>query len=65
MQLVRRRENQPGSERGWFLLNRRHCAHVDDFEQYTHAAEFRKAGYVPMTVNGTEYGETREFGNFS
>lgn len=28
-------------------------------------ADFAKAGYVPMTVNGTEYGETREYGNFS
>ena len=32
---------------------------------YTHADEFAKAGYAPMTVNGTEYGETREVGNFS
>ncbi|KAJ9231214.1 hypothetical protein DTO169E5_8102 [Paecilomyces variotii] len=29
------------------------------------AAEFRAAGYTPMTVNGVEYGETREYGNFS
>lgn len=33
--------------------------------QYAHSAEFKKAGYVPFVVNGTEYGETREFGNFS
>ncbi|KAJ9653818.1 hypothetical protein H2198_007046 [Neophaeococcomyces mojaviensis] len=32
---------------------------------YTHTAEFRRAGYIPMTVDGVEYGETREFGNFS
>lgn len=29
------------------------------------AAKFRKAGYTPMIVNGVEYGETREYGNFS
>lgn len=32
---------------------------------YTHSAEFRKAGYVPFLVDGVEYGETREYGNFS
>jgi len=32
---------------------------------YRHAPQFRKAGYTPMTVNGVEYGETREYGNFS
>lgn len=32
---------------------------------YTHAAEFRAAGYVPFVVDGTEYGEVRQYGNFS
>ena len=32
---------------------------------YTHAAEFAKAGYQAMTVDGVEYGEVRQFGNFS
>lgn len=32
---------------------------------YTHAAEFRAAGYAPFVVNGTEYGAVREKGNFS
>ncbi|GFN20225.1 hypothetical protein ABZX51_011824 [Aspergillus tubingensis] len=32
---------------------------------YTHASQFRAAGYTPMTVDGVEYGETREYGNFS
>jgi carboxypeptidase D len=32
---------------------------------YTHAKQFRAAGYAPFLVNGTEYGETREYGNFS
>ncbi|KAK5081947.1 hypothetical protein LTR05_007089, partial [Lithohypha guttulata] len=32
---------------------------------YTHTAEFNAAGYVPMIVNGVQYGETREYGNFS
>jgi carboxypeptidase C (cathepsin A) len=32
---------------------------------YTHAADFRKAGYEPFTVDGTEYGEVRQYGNFS
>ena len=32
---------------------------------YPDAAQFQSAGYVPMTVSGTEYGETRQFGNFS
>lgn len=32
---------------------------------YTHAAQFRAAGYVPLTVDGVEYGEVRQYGNFS
>lgn len=32
---------------------------------YTHSDAFRRSGYIPMTVNGIEYGETREYGNFS
>ncbi|KAF1979106.1 peptidase S10, serine carboxypeptidase [Bimuria novae-zelandiae CBS 107.79] len=32
---------------------------------YTHTSSFRSAGYTPFLVNGTEYGETREYGNFS
>ena len=32
---------------------------------YTHKAEFAKTGYVPFTVDGTEYGEVRQYGNFS
>jgi hypothetical protein len=32
---------------------------------YTHSAEFRAAGYTPFVVDGTEYGEVRQYGNFS
>jgi carboxypeptidase C (cathepsin A) len=32
---------------------------------YTHAEQFRSAGYAPFVVNGTEYGEVRQYGNFS
>ena len=32
---------------------------------YTHSAEFAAAGYAPFVVNGTEYGEVRQYGNFS
>ncbi len=32
---------------------------------YTHSEQFRAAGYVPFVVDGVEYGETREYGNFS
>jgi len=32
---------------------------------YSNAAEFRAAGYTPFTVDGTEYGEVRQYGNFS
>jgi carboxypeptidase D len=32
---------------------------------FTHSKEFRAAGYAPFTVDGVEYGETREYGNFS
>ncbi|KAF4220410.1 hypothetical protein CNMCM8980_001270 [Aspergillus fumigatiaffinis] len=32
---------------------------------YTHTEQFRAAGYTPMVVDGVEYGETREYGNFS
>ncbi|KAI4958711.1 hypothetical protein J4E86_004316 [Alternaria arbusti] len=33
--------------------------------EYTHSDEFRAAGYAPMLVDGTEYGEVRQYGNFS
>ena len=32
---------------------------------YTHSKEFRSAGYEAMMVDGTEYGEVRQYGNFS
>ncbi|KAI1639330.1 Alpha/Beta hydrolase protein [Biscogniauxia mediterranea] len=32
---------------------------------YTHSAEFATAGYAPFVVDGTEYGESRQYGNFS
>lgn len=32
---------------------------------YTYTKQFNAAGYAPMTVDGVEYGETREYGNFS
>ena len=32
---------------------------------YKHAKEFRESGYVPFMVDGTEYGEVRQYGNFS
>lgn len=32
---------------------------------YSGAESFRDAGYVPMVVDGVEYGATREYGNFS
>ncbi|KAK9419178.1 putative Carboxypeptidase [Seiridium unicorne] len=32
---------------------------------YTHSAEFRSAGYTPFVVDGVEYGESRQYGNFS
>lgn len=32
---------------------------------YTNAKEFRAAGYTPFVVDGVEYGEVREYGNFS
>jgi carboxypeptidase C (cathepsin A) len=33
--------------------------------QFKHSAKFAKAGYKPMVVDVVEYGETREYGNFS
>ncbi|CAN9373611.1 alpha/beta-hydrolase [Alternaria alternata] len=33
--------------------------------EYTHSDEFRAAGYEAMVVDGTEYGEVRQYGNFS
>jgi carboxypeptidase C (cathepsin A) len=33
--------------------------------QYENAKEFQAAGYVPFVVDGTEYGEVRQYGNFS
>ncbi|KAK3113621.1 hypothetical protein LTR53_008922 [Teratosphaeriaceae sp. CCFEE 6253] len=32
---------------------------------YTHATEFRESLYAPYTVDGVEYGEVRQYGNFS
>ncbi|KAK3624360.1 hypothetical protein LTR56_021078 [Elasticomyces elasticus] len=32
---------------------------------YTHSAEFRESLYSPFVVDGTEYGEVRQYGNFS
>ncbi|KAH9819864.1 carboxypeptidase 2 [Teratosphaeria destructans] len=32
---------------------------------YKHAKEFRAAGYAPFTVDGVQYGDVREYGNFS
>ncbi|RYC60002.1 hypothetical protein CHU98_g6230 [Xylaria longipes] len=32
---------------------------------YTHKTEFSEAGYAPFMVDGTEYGESRQYGNFS
>ena len=32
---------------------------------YTHKEQFAAAGYAPFTVNGIEYGEVRQYGNFS
>ena len=33
--------------------------------QYTNTEQFNAAGYTPMMVDGVQYGETREYGNFS
>ena len=32
---------------------------------YIHSAEFRAAGYAPFVVDGIEYGEVRQYGNYS
>ncbi|KAI0472984.1 peptidase [Xylariaceae sp. FL0804] len=32
---------------------------------YTHSAAFGEAGYAPFLVGGVEYGESRQYGNFS
>ena len=32
---------------------------------YTYGTEFATAGYAPMVVDGVEYGEVRQYGNFS
>ncbi|KAK6193939.1 hypothetical protein LQW54_011938 [Pestalotiopsis sp. IQ-011] len=32
---------------------------------YTHSSQFRAAGYAPFVVRGREYGESRQYGNFS
>lgn len=33
--------------------------------KYAHSKEFNAAGYAPFMVDGVQYGETREYGNFS
>ena len=33
--------------------------------EYKNSKEFRAAGYTPFMVDGTEYGEVRQYGNFS
>jgi len=30
---------------------------------YTHSEQFAAAGYEPFVVDGTEYGEVRQYGN--
>ena len=32
---------------------------------HTQKAQFNAAGYTPFLVDGVEYGETRQYGNFS
>lgn len=32
---------------------------------YTHSTEFRASGYEPFVLNDKEYGEVRQYGNFS
>jgi carboxypeptidase C (cathepsin A) len=32
---------------------------------YTHAEQFRNSGYAPFEIDGAEYGEVRQYGNFS
>ena len=38
---------------------------VSNALKFPHATEFAATKYVPMMVDGKEYGETREYGNFS
>jgi len=38
---------------------------VSEQVKYKHAKQFRKAGYAPLMYGGVEYGEVREYGNFS
>lgn len=33
--------------------------------KYPHSEQFQQAGYTGLLVDGVEYGETREYGNFS
>lgn len=33
--------------------------------KYAHSKQFAAAGYAPFLVDGVEYGQTREYGNFS
>lgn len=33
--------------------------------KYPHSKQFQQAGYTSLLVDGVEYGETREYGNFS
>lgn len=33
--------------------------------EHAHAEDFRRAGYAPLMVDGVEFGESREYGNFS
>lgn len=38
---------------------------ISEAVNHTTKAQFNAAGYVPFTVDGVEYGETRQYGNFS
>lgn len=38
---------------------------ISEALNYTHHKEFIKAGYAPFVYGGVEYGEVREYGNFS
>lgn len=54
-------------------LNETNTDHCDRFGgeavslevNYPHKQEFAAAGYAPFVVDGEEYGEVRQYGNFS
>ncbi|OQD78636.1 hypothetical protein PENDEC_c001G05455 [Penicillium decumbens] len=49
----------------WYICNWFGGQAISLATKYKHSKQFQAAGYAPFLIDGVEYGETREYGNFS